>query len=88
MPSKKKQKNKKRRLEDIAPLYSEDIGTEGIKKSTGAVEQSSISNLPLAEDEEHRRRERKVRSDSWSHHTFFVSKVIVSNYYLMLSTPL
>jgi hypothetical protein len=55
---------KKRRLENIAPLYTEDLGTEGIKRSimaTGTVLQSSNFLLPLTEDEEHRRRKRTVR---------------------------
>ena len=60
----KKTKKKKRRLESIAALYTEDIGTEGVKKSsmaTGALHQGSNFHLPLTEDEENRRRKRMVR---------------------------
>jgi hypothetical protein len=67
MPSKKK-KNKgklKRRLEEVAPLYTEDLGTQGIKKnslaSSAAGRLGSISKKPLAKDEESRRQERMVR---------------------------
>jgi hypothetical protein len=58
---------KKRRLEDTAPIYTEDIGTQGIKKSSitsGAGGQSSIHDLPLTKDEKTRRRKRMVRSNN------------------------
>jgi hypothetical protein len=56
-PMSSKKTKKKRRLENIFPLYTEDLGTEGIKRSvvaTGTVLQSSNFYLPLTEDEEHR----------------------------------
>jgi hypothetical protein len=64
MPSRKKKK-KGRTRKDIAPLYAEDIGTEGIKKTCMATPSTSSfhgSNfhLPLTKDEEHRRRKRMV----------------------------
>jgi len=64
-PLKKKAKKKKRRLEEAA-LYSEDIGTAGIKKSTLASSfsngyQQPISQLPLPKDEEKRRLKRMER---------------------------
>jgi len=66
MPPKKRKKekaNKKRRLEEAAPLYTEDIGTEGVKKSnlvSAANHEVSISSLPLATDEDERRKKRMV----------------------------
>lgn len=69
MPLKKKKKDKtskskKRQLEGAAPLYTEDLGTEGIKRSSldnSDGHQTSISCLPLAQDEDERRQKRKVR---------------------------
>lgn len=61
MPSKKNKK--KRRLGDIAPIYTEDLGSEGIKNarySLGSDAQDSNFHVPLTEDEEHRRRKRMV----------------------------
>ena len=56
-PMSSKKTKKKRRLENIFPLYTEDLGTEGFKRSamaTWTVLQSSNFHLPLTEDEEHR----------------------------------
>ena len=68
MPSKKKSKGKlKRKLEQAAQLYTEDLGTEGIKNSTvvvAASHQGIISQKPLAIDEESRRQKRMVRLES------------------------
>lgn len=75
MSKKKKDKSShknKRKLEEAAPLYTEDIGTEGIKKSSSLVsaakQQTSISQLPLPKDEDERRQKRMVRAnavDEW-----------------------
>jgi hypothetical protein len=65
MPSKKRNNNKKRPLVQVAPLYSEDIGTEGIKRSpTSATEchQRQSFHMQLDDEEEHRRQRREVRN--------------------------
>lgn len=66
MPTKKKKdKGKlKRKLEKAAPLYTEDLGTQGIKKSSllsAACHQGSIAKNPLAIDEYARRQKRMQR---------------------------
>lgn len=67
MPSHKR-KNKgnklKRKLEEAAPLYTEDLGLQGIKTSSlvgAASHQGSIAKKPLAVDEDSRRQKRMVR---------------------------
>lgn len=63
---KKSKKIRERKLEDSVALYTEDIGMAGIKKSSylswsSAVMQPSIADLPLPNDEDERRKKRKVR---------------------------
>ncbi len=61
---KKVKKTKKRKFEEAAPLYTEDLGTLGIKKSSPSNfvgYQKSISELPLPKDEDERRQKRMVR---------------------------
>ena len=64
--AKKKDKIKKRKLvsEPAAAVYTQDIGTEGIKTNsltTSIGYSKSISDLPLPNDEEERRQKRMVK---------------------------
>ena len=63
LSSKKKNKRSRRILEEAA-IYSEDIGTLGIKKTAGGASsyQKPISSLPLPDDEDKRRLQRMVNS--------------------------
>ena len=85
----KKTKKKKRRLESIAALYTEDIGTEGVKKSsmaTGALHQGSNFHLPLTEDEENRRRKRMVRQLQLGRSKHHLSSLLrMANVFFVLS---
>jgi hypothetical protein len=67
MPTnKKRSRTSKGRLE-AAAVYTEDIGTQGIKTSAGSApsNQKPISSLPLPKDEDKRRLKRKVGT-CWS----------------------
>ena len=75
MPSKKSKKKKKmnsvkkRPLEHVAPLYSEDIGTAGIKKprtssSMDHQHHVAVHELRMDDDEEYRRKLREVRKET------------------------
>ncbi len=62
MPSTKKNSKKSKCLVEEAAIYSEDIGTLGIKTNCGSAStyHKPISSLPLAKDEAKRRLERMV----------------------------
>jgi hypothetical protein len=66
MPSSKtkKSKSKKRRLEDPAAAYTEDLGTQGVKVSLSDKSGTGIFSSPLAEDEDQRRAKRMVRVEA------------------------
>lgn len=57
----KKHKSKMLRLEDPAAAYTEDLGTQGVKRSLSDKSGSGILFSPLADDEHHRRAKRMVR---------------------------
>ena len=68
LATKKMKSKKKRRLEGTAALYTEDIGTEGLKNLPGTVAGSSASStggrdfqLLVDDEEERKRRKRMVR---------------------------
>jgi hypothetical protein len=68
---KRKNKKKLHPKKQLAPLYSQDIGTEGVKKVGGMTMATSIHqptnfHLPLTEEEEQRRRKRTVSAISLS----------------------
>ena len=64
MPDKKR-KNKKSRTVNVAPLYNEDIGVEGLKRK-GVSRTNEISfQLPVDDQEESKRQKRMV-SDAWA----------------------
>ena len=65
MTSSKKKNKRPRRLLEEAAIYSEDVGTLGIKKTAGGGAssfQKPILSLPLPDDEDKRRLQRMVNS--------------------------
>jgi hypothetical protein len=70
MPKRKNKKNHHPKKE-LAPLYLQDIGTEGMKKVGGMTMATSIHqptnfHLPLTEEEEQLRRKRTVSEINFS----------------------
>jgi hypothetical protein len=61
--SKKRTNKKKRPREIVAPLYTEDIGTDGLKKSSFAPSKNlTYFNLTVDGKEKTKRQKRMVRS--------------------------
>jgi hypothetical protein len=84
---KKNKKGKKSPTDNVASLYKEDIGFEGVKKRRMLLTNDNIGpfELPVNEKEESKRQKRMVRDWSGSWRVRFHSLVIAESQLLWLA---